>query len=91
MPPHLLVHAGHFMTEALTGATEEGGGWAWLGLIAGGVVGYFLTFNSGGPWTPELIAAGLFVCGAAMVSGAYLGCLAKLTVDHLNGVPPKSE
>jgi hypothetical protein len=93
MPPHLLLHAGHLFKDLFTSSEEDGGAWAWVGLIAGGIVGYMLTFaDSGGIiWTPELLAGAIFVCGAAAIAGAYVGCLVKAVVDHLvrAGSPPR--
>jgi hypothetical protein len=79
----LLLHAAQFLKEALTGATDDGGGWAWVGLLAGGVAGYLLAFSGDGPWTAEIVALGLVVVGACAVAGAYLGCLGKLAFDYL--------
>ena len=91
MPPHVLIHAGHVLKEALTGATEEGGGWAWIGLIAGGFVGFLVTFGDGEPMTEGMVVIGIILVGMFTVLGGYVGVLGKLLYDRStgNGQPPK--
>jgi hypothetical protein len=91
MPPHILIHAGHVLHEALTGATEEGGGWAWAGLILGGIFGYFLTLGSGGPTNEGIVVVGILLTGLIAVLGAYLGVLCKLAIDKANGKGSKPD
>jgi uncharacterized membrane protein len=88
MHPDVLLHAGHFLKEALTGAADEGGGWAWAGLIIGGIVGLVLAFSGDAPLTEEILVLGILLVAFAAVSGAYFGALGKLVYDHFNGKGP---
>ena len=91
MRPDILYHAAHLFHEVFTGAADEGGAWAWIGLIFGVIAGLALTLGDGIPATEELVVLAILLVGIAGVIGAFAGCLAKLVYDQVQGTPPRGK